>query len=76
MVNQHIKIMWVLFTNLKNSVIRLIRVYLLWKIFLPCFSSILNITILNRTFTWSFKLLAGLFSTITLHLYIIYKWNN
>jgi len=65
LVDIKLRNMWSWFTVFGEFVSGLLGIFFIWKIILTCINIGLNISLLYRTFGWSVKLVAGIFSSIT-----------
>lgn len=71
LIEDKLKNMWGWFVGFGNLISGLLGIFCIWKITMILITTSLNISILYQTFGWSFKMLAGMFSSLT-H-YVMHK---
>ncbi|CAI6358037.1 unnamed protein product [Macrosiphum euphorbiae] len=65
LVEEKLNKMWGWFVGFGNFISGLLGVFVIWKIFMICLNTTINMSILYQTFGFSFKVLAGLFASMT-----------
>ncbi|CAI6359448.1 unnamed protein product [Macrosiphum euphorbiae] len=68
LVHQELHNIWGWFTSFGNIMSGVLGLVIICKMIITLINTGLNITLLYKTFGWSIKLIAGLFSNVTHHL--------
>ncbi|CAI6372757.1 unnamed protein product [Macrosiphum euphorbiae] len=65
LVEEKLNKMWGWFVGFGNFISGLLGVFVIWKIFMICLNTTINMSILYQTLDLAFKVLAGLFASMT-----------